>query len=94
MQDARGEPNMTAQETSLSQALAEVEFVVNQQGETKGVFVPVAVWEAMLTALEDVEDLAIARDFLRRRAAARSPEEMGLQRWEDVANEWDHDEAA
>ena len=85
---------MTVQETSLSQALGEVEFVVNQKGETKGVFVPVAVWEAMLTALEDIEDLAIARDFLRRRTTARSPEGMGLERWEDVASEWDDDEAA
>jgi hypothetical protein len=85
---------MTAQETSLSQALAEVEFVVNQQGETRGVFVPVAVWEAMLSALEDVEDLAIAREFLSRRATARSPEEMGLQPWDEIADEWNHDEAA
>jgi hypothetical protein len=94
MQEAREEPCMTAQATSLPQALAEVEFVVHQQGETKGVFVPVAVWEAMLTALEDVEDLTIARDFLSRRAKARSPEEMGLDRWEDAASERDHDEAA
>jgi len=85
---------MTVHETSLSQALGKVEFVVNQSGETRGVFVPVAVWEAMLTALEDVEDLAIARDFLRRRTTARSPEEMGLERWEDIADEWDDDEAA
>jgi hypothetical protein len=84
---------MTVQETSLSQALGEVEFVVNQRGETKGVFVPMAVWEAVLAALEDIEDLAIARDFLRQRATARSPEGMGLQRWEDIANEWDDGEA-
>ena len=85
---------MTVQETSLSQALGKVEFVVSQNGETRGVFVPVAVWEAMLTALEDVEDLAIARDFIRRRTTARSPEDMGLERWEDIADEWDDDKAA
>ena len=84
---------MTVQETSLSQALAEVEFVVNQQGQTKGVFVPVAVWEALLAALEDLEDLAVARDFMRQRATARSPEEMGFEPWEEVAHEWDDDEA-
>ena len=84
---------MTAEASSLSQALADVEFVVNQRGETKGVFVPVAVWEAVLSALEDIEDLAVARDFLRQRATARSPEEMGFERWEDVAHEWDDDEA-
>jgi hypothetical protein len=84
---------MTAQVPSLSQALADVEFVVNQRGETKGVFVPVAVWEALISALEDIEDLAVARDFLSQRATARSPEEMGFERWEDVADEWDDDEA-
>jgi hypothetical protein len=83
---------MTVQVTSLSQALADVEFVVNQQGQTKGVFVPAAVWEALMSALEDMEDLAVARDFLRQRATARSPEEMGFEPWEDVAHEWDNDE--
>ena len=42
--------------------------------------------------LEDIEDLAIAEDFLKRRKDASSPEEMGFQRWEDVADEWDEDE--
>ena len=70
---------MAAEAPSLSQALVDVEFVVNQRGETKGVFVPVAVWEALLSALEDMEDLAIARDFLSQRATARTPEEMGFE---------------
>ena len=80
-------------EAALPQALATVEFVVNQQGETKSVFLPLAAWETVLTALEDAEDLAVARDYLSRRATARSPEEMGLLRWEDVADAWDDDEA-
>jgi len=46
-----------------------------------------AAWEAVLAALEDVEDLAIARDYLTRRAIARSPKEMGLLHWEDVVAE-------
>ena len=84
---------MATQETTLSQTLAAVEFVINQQGETKGVFLPLPVWETMLAALEDMEDLAIAKEYLIRRATARSPEEMGLLHWEDVAGEWDHGEA-
>jgi hypothetical protein len=84
---------MTTQETSLSQALAVVEFATNRQGE-KGVFVPLTVWETMLTALEDVEDLTIAKDFLHQRANARTPEELGLLDWADVADEWDDDKAA
>jgi hypothetical protein len=85
---------MTVFEETLPQALATVEFVVNQRGETKGVFLPLGAWETVLTALEDVEDLAIAKNFLSRRAMAQSPQEMGLLRWEDVAAEWDDDEAA
>jgi len=38
--------------------------------------------------LEDIEDLSTAADFLKRRQEASSPEEMGFQRWEDVADEW------
>ena len=85
---------MAAQETSLSEALTEVEFVVNQRGEPRGVFVPVAVWEAMLVALENAEDLTIAQKFLERRRTARSPKEMGLLDWEGVADEWDDGKTA
>ena len=84
---------MAIQETPLSRALATVEFVINRRGETKGVFVPLAAWEAVLAALEDIEDLSTARDYLVRRATARSLKEMGWLRWEDVASEWDNDEA-
>jgi len=42
---------------------------------------------------EDVKDLAIAKDFLTRRATSRSPAEMGLLRWENVAAEWDDGKA-
>jgi len=85
---------VTAFEETLPQALATVEFVVNQNGETKGVFLPLAAWETVVAALEDTEDLGIARDFLTRRAKADSPAEMGLLRWEDIAADWDDDEAS
>lgn len=42
-----------------------------------------------IAELEDIEDLAIVEDFLKRRKGVSSPEEMGFQRWEDVADEWD-----
>ena len=71
---------MAVEAKNLSQALADVEFVVNQCGESKGVFVPVIVWEALLSALEDVEGLAGDREFLSQRAAARSPKEMRFER--------------
>ena len=85
---------MATQETTLSQALAAVEFVVDRHGETKGVFLPLSAWEAMVTALEDAEDLDTAREYLVRRAGIGSLKEMGLLRWEDVAHEWDDDQAS
>lgn len=85
---------MATKETALSQALAAVEFVTNRQGEPKGVFLPLAAWEAVLDALENIEDLAATKDYLTRRAKARSLKEMGLLHWEDVADEWDDGEAA
>jgi hypothetical protein len=84
---------MMTLEEALPQALATVEFVVNQNGETKGVFLPLAAWETVVAALEDAEDLGIARDYLTRRAKGSSPAEMGLLRWEDIAADWDDDEA-
>ena len=80
---------MTTQETTLSQALAAVEYVVDRQGATKGVFLTLEAWQAVLGALEDLEDLAVAKTYLRQRAAVQSLKEMALLRWEDVAGEWD-----
>ena len=85
---------MTTQETTLSQALAAVEFVIDRHGETKGVFLPLNAWEVMVEALEDVEDLAIAREYLIRRAGTSTLKEMDLLRWEDVAHEWDDDQTS
>jgi hypothetical protein len=79
-------------EQTLPQALATVKFVVNQRGETKGVFLPLAAWEAVVAALEDAEDLTVVQQYLSRRTTARSLEEMGLLRWEDVAAEWDDED--
>jgi len=80
-------------EATLPQALATVEFIINRHGKTSGVFLPLAAWETVLTALEDVEDIAVVKDFLTRRATSRSPAEMGLLRWEDVEAEWDDGKA-
>jgi hypothetical protein len=85
---------MTTKETALSQALAAVEFVTDRRGETKGVFLPLNAWEVIVEALEDAEDLAIAREYLVQRARTSSLKEMDLLRWEDVADEWDDDQTS
>ena len=71
---------MATQETALSQALAAVEFVIDRHGETKGVFLPLSAWEVMVEALEDAEDVAVAREYLLRRAGTSSIKEMDLRR--------------
>jgi len=85
---------MTTQETTLSQALSTVEFVIDQNGKAKGVFLPLDAWEAMVKALEDAEDLTIAREYLMRRTRTSTLKEMTLLRWEDVADEWDDDQTS
>ena len=45
-------------------------------------------WNTILAALEDADGLAAAREHLIKRAAARTPAEMGFLRWKDVAPEW------
>jgi len=82
---------MTGYETTLDQAAEQVEFMIDGRGRTKGVFLPLVTWQAVLEALEDAQDLAVAKEYLTRRTRARSPEEMGFLRWQDVATEWDHD---
>ncbi|MBN1139255.1 MAG: hypothetical protein JXM73_21950 [Anaerolineae bacterium] len=66
--------------------------MINRQGETQGVFLPLAAWEKVLEALEDIEDLVIARDYVTKRARAHSLKEMGLLNWQDVEAEWDDGE--
>ena len=71
----------------------EVQYVVQPGGQPTAVVVPVALWEALLDAarrVADLEDTAIARDWLARRRAAKSPADMGAIPWEAVEAEWDH----
>jgi hypothetical protein len=76
-----GDDKMTTDE-----ALARVQFTVNQEGSVTGVFLPVTVWQALIEVLEDAEDLASARAMLPK--LRQGPEVSGALRWEDIREEW------
>ena len=85
---------MATHETTLDQALATVEFVIDQNGKAKGVFLPLDAWETMVKALEDTEDLTVAREYLIRRARTSTQKEMTLLRWDEAADEWGDDQTS
>lgn len=77
---------------TTDEALAGVQFTVNQEGNVTGVFLPVTVWQALIEVLEDAEDLASARAMLPK--LRQGPEVSGALRWEDIREEWLGDEEA
>jgi hypothetical protein len=81
-----------AAKAKVKAAEREVQYVVRPGGQRTAVVVPLALWEALLAdarRVEDLEDTAIARDWLARRRAAQSPADMGAVPWEAVEAEWD-----
>ena len=64
---------------TITEALADVRFVVNADGERTDVLVPLASWKTilaswkqMMESLEDQEDLIILREWLDQRAAGQT----------------------
>jgi hypothetical protein len=72
---------MTAEEIAHS-----VQFLVDHQGETTAVVVTPELWQRLLTALEDVEDLALVQALKTRLKAG--PQASGALRWNDVSQDW------
>lgn len=61
---------------SIAESLADIQYITNPAGERTNVIVPLPAWESLLTMLEemterleDQEDVAVMRDWLRARAA-------------------------
>jgi hypothetical protein len=76
----------------VEDALATVQFTVDQDGKLTGVFLSVAAWQALMKALEDAEDLAMVRDMLPK--LRQGPVLSGALRWEDIREEWLSEEEA
>ncbi len=71
-----------------------VRFVVGSDGHPMAVQVDMQVWQRMIAALEDAEDVALARAALAElEAAGGCPEKAGWLRLEDLEKEWAADDA-
>ena len=69
---------------TVSESLAQVQFVVGPDGQPKAALVEIDTWQALVALLEEAEDQGLLRTYLARRRIAHSPEELGLISWEQV----------
>jgi len=76
---------MSIQEIRTPIFASQVQFVVGAEGKPTAVLLDIATWERVLQALEDAEDLLIAKQALADLAAAGGdPEKAGYLTWEQV----------
>ncbi len=70
---------------SLSQ---DIHYVVGAQGKPTAVLIDIVTWERILQALEDAEDVQLARQTLTAITSAGGDlEKAGLLRWDQVRQE-------
>lgn len=76
--------------TTITEALTNVRYVLDANGEKTDVLIPLTTWEALLAfwkdllaLLEDQEDRAILQEWLEKRAAG----EMEMISLEDLEQE-------
>lgn len=66
----------------------DVQYVVGVGGKPTAVLVNISVWEQILTALEDAEDLALIKEALSDLdAAGGDPNKAGFIAWEHARAE-------
>jgi len=65
-----------------------IQYVIGPKGKPTSVLVDLKTWEGILDALEEADDIAIARDALAKLdAAGGSPQKAGFISWEKVRAE-------
>jgi predicted DNA-binding protein len=63
----------------------DIHFVVGTQGKPTAVLIDIATWEQIVQALEEVEDMELAKEALRAIDAAEGDlDKAGLLSWESV----------
>jgi PHD/YefM family antitoxin component YafN of YafNO toxin-antitoxin module len=72
---------------TVAEVLKAAQFVVDQEGKPTAVMLDMSVWNALLEALENVEDAEIVRERLKNWRT-----KQGWTRWEDFEAELDADE--
>jgi hypothetical protein len=69
-------------------------FVVGTDGKPMAIQMDIETWRKIVEALEDAEDVSLAREALAElEAAGGDPDKAGWLRLEDVAKEWGEDAA-
>jgi len=63
---------------TVTDVLRSAHFVVDQDGKPTAVVLDIGVWEALLEALEDIEDVELIRDRLKNWRT-----KQGWTRWEE-----------
>jgi hypothetical protein len=67
---------------TVTDVLKSAQFLVDQEGKPTAVVLDIAVWDAFLSALEDVEDSELVRERLKDWRT-----KQGWTRWEDFEAE-------
>ena len=67
---------------TVTDLLKSARFLVDQEGKPTAVVLDIAVWDAFLAALEDVEDSELVRERLKDWRT-----KQGWTRWEDFEAE-------
>lgn len=74
---------------TVTDVLRSAHFVIDQEGKPMAVMLDISAWEALLAALEDIEDVELARERLKNWRS-----KQGWTRWEDFEAELDADGVA
>jgi hypothetical protein len=75
-------------------ALDSIRFLVGPDGQPGAVQVEMPLWQQIVDALEDADDVALSRAALVELAAAGGdPEKAGWLRVDDLAGAWESDDA-
>ncbi len=69
-----------------------VQVLIDREGRPQAVQIDMATWREILAALEDAEDIALARQVLAELDAAGGPKAAGWTALNDVASQWLEDE--
>lgn len=71
-----------------------IQYVIGSKGKPTGVLVDLKTWEGILDALEEADDIAIAREALAKLNTARgNPEKAGFVPWEKARAQLERQDA-
>ncbi len=72
---------------SINEAVESAQIVIGKDGKPSAVIIDIDVWETVLSALEDLEDMSLVRKRLRNWRA-----KTGWTSWDDIEAESESDD--